>query len=158
MQTKITRLLSLFVKFTNSFQLSKVTGVLLNITAHNGIVRPIWARMDNGNTSIWTAIVDFPIGIEAPNHFQAQLKNYPNPFRQKTTVSFNTAVSQILSMSVYDVFGKRIMNVFDKRQFNSGAHSVELNLAGEGYADGVYIVKLDNGVYAEQIRMGLVGE
>jgi tetratricopeptide (TPR) repeat protein len=29
MQTKITRLLSLFVKFTNSFQLSKVTGVLL---------------------------------------------------------------------------------------------------------------------------------
>ncbi len=137
---------------------SEFFGDYLNITAHNGIVRPIWARMDNGNSSIWTAIVDLPIGVEAPNHFQAQLKNYPNPFSQSTTIRFNTAVSQQLSMSICDVFGKGIMSVFDKKQFNSGAHSVELNLAGQGYADGIYIVKLDNGVYAEQIRMIVVGE
>jgi hypothetical protein len=133
-------------------------GDYLNITAHNGAVRPIWARMDNANTSIWTAIVDFPIGIEAPNHFQTQLKNYPNPFQQNTTVSFNTAVSQSLSMSIYDVFGKRIMNVFDKKQFNSGAHSMELNLSGQGFANGIYIVKLDNGAHAEQIRLNVAGQ
>lgn len=29
-----------------------------NITVYNGIVRPIWTRMDNGKTSIWTALIN----------------------------------------------------------------------------------------------------
>lgn len=29
-----------------------------NISAHNGIVRPIWTRYENGQLSIWTAIID----------------------------------------------------------------------------------------------------
>jgi hypothetical protein len=30
-----------------------------NISAHDGIVRPIWTRMDKGALSVWTAIMDF---------------------------------------------------------------------------------------------------
>ena len=30
-----------------------------NISAQNGIVRPIWTRLDEGKTSVWTAIIDF---------------------------------------------------------------------------------------------------
>ena len=30
-----------------------------HISAHNGVVRPIWTRMDKGELSIWTAIMDF---------------------------------------------------------------------------------------------------
>jgi hypothetical protein len=32
-------------------------GDYINISAHNGIIRPIWTRYENGNLSIWTAIV-----------------------------------------------------------------------------------------------------
>jgi hypothetical protein len=32
-------------------------GDYTNISAHKGIVAPIWARMDNGKTSVWTAII-----------------------------------------------------------------------------------------------------
>lgn len=32
-------------------------GDYLNISAHKGIIAPIWARMDNGKTSVWTAII-----------------------------------------------------------------------------------------------------
>jgi len=28
-----------------------------NISAHKGIITPIWTRMDNGQTSIWTAVI-----------------------------------------------------------------------------------------------------
>lgn len=28
-----------------------------NISAHNGIIAPIWTRMDDGKTSVWTAII-----------------------------------------------------------------------------------------------------
>jgi hypothetical protein len=31
-----------------------------HISAHNGVVRPIWTRMDNEVLSVWTAILDFP--------------------------------------------------------------------------------------------------
>ena len=33
-------------------------GDYINISAHNGIVRPIWTRYENGNLSIWTAIIE----------------------------------------------------------------------------------------------------
>jgi hypothetical protein len=32
-------------------------GDYTNISAHDGIITPIWARMDNGKTSIWTSII-----------------------------------------------------------------------------------------------------
>ena len=30
-----------------------------NISAFNGVIRPIWTRLDGGKTSIWTALIDF---------------------------------------------------------------------------------------------------
>ena len=30
-----------------------------HIAAHNGVVRPIWTRLDHGSLSVWTAIMDF---------------------------------------------------------------------------------------------------
>ena len=32
-------------------------GDYTNISAHNGIIAPIWTRMDEGKTSIWTTII-----------------------------------------------------------------------------------------------------
>lgn len=32
-------------------------GDYTNIAAHNGIITPVWARMDNGKTSVWTAVI-----------------------------------------------------------------------------------------------------
>jgi len=36
---------------------SKSFGEYTNIYAHNGIITPIWARMDDGKTSVWTTII-----------------------------------------------------------------------------------------------------
>lgn len=30
-----------------------------NISAHNGVVRPIWTRLDKGKLSVWTALINF---------------------------------------------------------------------------------------------------
>jgi hypothetical protein len=32
-------------------------GDYTNISAHDGVIVPVWARMDNGVTSVWTAII-----------------------------------------------------------------------------------------------------
>ncbi|HPM31124.1 MAG TPA: sialidase family protein [Chryseolinea sp.] len=36
---------------------TKFFGDYTNIYAHNGIITPIWARMDDGKTSVWTTII-----------------------------------------------------------------------------------------------------
>jgi Neuraminidase (sialidase) len=33
-------------------------GDYLNIAAVDGVIRPIWPRMDNGNTSLWVTLID----------------------------------------------------------------------------------------------------
>jgi hypothetical protein len=32
-------------------------GDYTNIASHKGIITPVWARMDNGKTSVWTAVI-----------------------------------------------------------------------------------------------------
>jgi hypothetical protein len=42
-------------------------GDYLNIAAHKGIITPVWARMDNGKTSVWTAVIkhaDLPVPVK----------------------------------------------------------------------------------------------
>ncbi len=36
---------------------SKFFGDYTNISAHNGVIAPIWTRMDNGKTSVYTAVI-----------------------------------------------------------------------------------------------------
>ena len=36
---------------------SKFFGDYTNISAHNGVIAPIWTRMDNGKTSVYTAMI-----------------------------------------------------------------------------------------------------
>ena len=33
-------------------------GDYINISAHQGVVRPIWTRYENGQLSVWTAIIN----------------------------------------------------------------------------------------------------
>lgn len=35
----------------------KFFGDYLNISAHKGVIAPVWTRMDNGMTSVWTAVI-----------------------------------------------------------------------------------------------------
>jgi hypothetical protein len=36
---------------------TKFFGDYNNIDAHKGIITPIWTRMDNGRTSVWTSVI-----------------------------------------------------------------------------------------------------
>ncbi|MGC4020634.1 MAG: hypothetical protein QM734_01155 [Cyclobacteriaceae bacterium] len=36
---------------------TKFLGDYTNIDAHAGIIAPVWTRMDNGRTSVWTSII-----------------------------------------------------------------------------------------------------
>ncbi len=133
---------------------SSFFGDYTNITAHNGHIRPIWARMDAGSSSVWTAIVDMPVGNGAENNFNlnTQLQNFPNPFSGKTTIRFNTVANQVLSLHVFDLTGKKVASLFESTLFLNGAHTFEFNNNVYGLSNGLYVLQLTNRNYSENIK------
>jgi hypothetical protein len=90
-------------------------GDYTNITAHDNIIRPIWARLNDGDLSIWTALVDpFIIGIEEEQYSMFSVEqNYPNPFKESTVISFKIKQPSQISLKVFDMFGREVATLID---------------------------------------------
>jgi uncharacterized lipoprotein YddW (UPF0748 family) len=69
-------------------------------------------------------------------------QNYPNPFNPTTTISFNLPETGDVTLTIYDLLGRKIANLIDGRLL-SGEHS--FNFDGSGLSSGVYIYKLQLG-------------
>ena len=131
-------------------------GDYTNIAAHDGNIHPIWTRQENdGKTSVWTAALNFPVGLNGANFFSLRmdLQNLPNPFSGKTKITFNTAVSQRLTLTVHDLTGRKIAAVFNNKKFDNGAHEVEFDNGIFRLAPGMYFFKITNGLASESCKM-----
>ncbi|HYF03334.1 MAG TPA: T9SS type A sorting domain-containing protein, partial [Patescibacteria group bacterium] len=67
------------------------------------------------------------------------LKNYPNPFKNSSTIRFKTSVSGSVSLTVYDVAGRRIATLLEGFK-DSGEHTVSFK--SDGIPSGKYFVTL----------------
>jgi len=70
--------------------------------------------------------------------------NYPNPFRQRTTIEYTLPESGSVQIEVYDLLGRRVQVLADGRR-EAGLHQVQWggrNRGGGAAASGVYIVRL----------------
>ena len=130
-------------------------GDYTNITAANGKVRPIWARLGNsGNqTSVWTAIIDFPVAVEnhnkkIPESYTLE-QNFPNPFNPSTTIKFTVPKSgkqlKHVTLKVYDVLGKEIASLVNE-DLSPGTYRIDWNASD--FSSGVYFYKLTSGAGA----------
>ncbi|NNF57312.1 MAG: T9SS type A sorting domain-containing protein, partial [Rhodothermaceae bacterium] len=65
----------------------------------------------------------------------------PNPFRGSTRLSFTLPAPGHVSLTIYDVTGRRVAVLLDGVQQAAGTHRVDLE--GQGLASGTYIVRLE---------------
>ncbi|MBL0082987.1 MAG: hypothetical protein IPP37_11395 [Saprospiraceae bacterium] len=69
-------------------------GDYTNLSVHDGVIRPIWTRLHNGELSIWTHIarLDEFVNSTGTQEFNQSgdvgLENYPNPSTDIEYVSF----------------------------------------------------------------------
>jgi hypothetical protein len=125
-------------------------GDYTNITAAHGIVRPIWARLQSGQLSIWTAIVYYPVAIKNPSNevpgSYGLFQNYPNPFNPSTTIKFDIPSegksSVPVKLAVYDILGREI-SVLVNDDLAPGSY--EYNWNASNYSSGVYFYMLKTG-------------
>lgn len=120
-------------------------GDYTNISAYNNIVRPIWARMDGGSMSVWTAIIDTAfVGIdnyEETSDFLLE-QNSPNPFSDNTYISFKLHHPCNVSLRVYDIMGREIATMIDNEKFPAGRFTRQFNTSVYDLKSGVYYFSL----------------
>lgn len=119
-----------------------------NITAHNGIVRPVWTRMDTGSNSIWTHIYTMPedsvVGVDevAGSQVFELEQNYPNPTGSNTYISFKLHEDVTVDLGLYNIYGQEIYKAIDGETLGYGKHTVSIDIKALGLSQGVYFYKL----------------
>ena len=82
--------------------------------------------------------------------------NYPEPFRQQTTLEYSLPERQHVRLSVYDVLGRHVETVVNGRKA-AGFHQVRWpSSGGRSMASGVYFVRLKAGTTTKTERVVVV--
>jgi hypothetical protein len=121
-------------------------GDYTNVTAHNGVVRPMWTRLDNSQLSVWTALVNVTwLGSHTGEFLQLLEQNYPNPFTDETCFSFKLHREETVSLCIYDFSGRLSAILIDEKKYPPGKHveSFRLSLPSGAY---LYELRTQNGV------------
>jgi hypothetical protein len=99
---------------------------------------------DNNNKGYNVLGSDFASAIE-PNNQDLVVKrfelmqNYPNPFNPVTTIEYTIPEPSKVSLKIYDILGRDIMTLFDKRQ-SAGRYKADFDATH--LASGMYIYSL----------------
>jgi hypothetical protein len=113
-------------------------------------------RVENGRNYFYTLTdVDFsgketthgPVeatasGAELTTHQYHLNQNYPNPFNPKTFIIYELPMSHHVDLSVYNLFGQKVVTLVHRRQ-NAGTHHVEWDASS--FASGIYYYRIQVG-------------
>jgi hypothetical protein len=80
--------------------------------------------------------------------------NYPNPFTDRTTISYELPEESLVRLEVYNLLGRRVGVLVHETQ-PAGRHDVVF-AADSGTASGVYVYRLQAGSHTSHRKMVLV--
>ena len=134
-------------------------GDYTNISVHNKIIRPIWARMDNFKMSVLTALIDAKkliTPVDDPKFeecFFELFHNEPNPYFDKTAVSFKLKTSASVDITIYNTLGRKISDVIVNQRYEAGKHSVIIDNSELSLKPGIYyyVLKVGNKIRSNKM-------
>lgn len=132
-------------------------GDYIGIAARDGMVYPVWTRMDGTDLSVWMAVIDDSEPDVATPSFEVR-QNYPNPFSLSTTIAFTLHEPSPAGLSIIDANGvmvKSLVNGF----FQSEPYEFEwdgTNNGGDAVSSGVYFFRLTTPTHTVSKKMVLV--
>ena len=80
-------------------------------------------------------------------------QNYPNPFNLATAIAYDVPQPSDVTLTIYTLVGQEVEVLVDGRQ-QAGDYAVRFD--GSGYANGVYLYRLEAGSFVETRRMVLI--
>lgn len=121
-------------------------GDYTNITAHLGIVRPIWARFSDGKMSIWTHLAtsqDLLSAISEPEPDTTHFMHYPNPASDIIYVSYNLHTPSTVSLSIWNAHGVEVRRMISNEERGYGKYIEKINPQDLGIPAGTYLIRLE---------------
>ena len=124
-------------------------GDYTNIAAYNGMVYPIWMRMDGSKLSVWTAIITDTVTSVSEKIVTHQQdfklsQNFPNPFNMSTRITFSLQTESRVVIDIYDMQGKHVRQLINKK-YGPGTFELDWNGTDDVYNDvasGVYLYSI----------------
>jgi hypothetical protein len=131
-----------FLPFSSTF-----FGDYTNVSAYNNVVRPIWARLEGSDLSVWTAIINPDmVGLEEEEVSLLSLEqNFPNPFKESTMISYKLREPASISLKVYDVYGRNVATMHENEYTVAGKHMSVFDSQEYELSPGSYYFSLENG-------------
>ena len=80
-------------------------------------------------------------------------QNYPNPFREKTTIKYCVSDRMKIRLEVFDSQGNKVKTLIDEIK-EAGTYKVEFDV--ENFESGEYLYKLESRDYFESKKMILL--
>lgn len=127
-------------------------GDYTNIVAYDNIVRPIWCRMDNGDNSIYTAIVNTAVvGVEDAAAPLAETQVWPNPVSEYAFFSFKLRNASMVQLELIDARGKVVAVLRDNEFMKSGKYVDRYPM--QALQSGIYnfVLRTENGVQSRKV-------
>lgn len=103
---------------------------------------PRWATMPASVEQNQSAAADFSLG-----------QNYPNPFNPVTSIAFNLANAEHVTITVYNSLGQLVTTLVDQN-YQQGVHRVTFD--AHNLDSGLYFYKIQAGDFVEAKKMALV--
>jgi hypothetical protein len=88
-----------------------------------------------------------------PAEFALQ-QNYPNPFNPSTNINFALPQASNVTLTVYDMLGRKVATLIDGEQLQAANHSVRFNASA--LASGMYIYRIEAGSFVSTRKMMLI--
>lgn len=88
-----------------------------------------------------------------PNKFSLE-QNYPNPFNPSTNIKFSLPQATQVSLTVYDMLGRKVATLLNNELMTASSHSVRFDASR--LASGVYIYRIEAGAFSSTRRMMLI--
>lgn len=91
--------------------------------------------------------------IHKVHHFEL-FQNYPNPFNPYTKISFKLDQPSSVTLTIFDISGKRISTLIDEELYDAGTHTK--SFSGADLPSGIYLYKLEVGHQSKAGKMILM--
>jgi hypothetical protein len=140
------------------FGLGSSTGPFVEIRWPSGLIE---SGMIEGSGYVEVVEGSFPGVLETElvrmGALAALYQNEPNPFRRSTRIQFCTSASADVSISVYDVKGRRVCELLDS-WVPAGTHALDWDgtVSGVRVPVGVYIYSFEGNGISESRKMAIV--
>ena len=130
-------------------------GDYTNVSAHDGVIRPVWTYLDGSSQSLWTAIVtenDFPNAVKQESPILEQ-SLYPVPAKENFALKYKLKRASQITVNLLDESGRLIKTLIENESRKQGKNREVFDVKTLKIPQGIYYIQLISDAETSMLKM-----